>query len=480
MGFSGDVSTPYDAATALQSFFELSVDLMCVRHDDGYLGEMNHAWQDLLGWTPEELRQQPWLDWIHPDDLEATLAVEQRCQQPQRQTPIDYKNRFRHRNGSYRWLSWRVSPYRNGASVAIAQDVTETQWHDRGVYQRGVQAALYLRDQAIAASRVGIVIADARLPDMPLIYVNPAFEQMSGYSATEVLGLNCRFLQGPEKNQAARHELRHAIKERRHCTVTLRNFRKDGTLFWNELTISPVFDEAGELTHFVGIQANVTQRIQAEKALLVEKNKSERLLLNVLPRPIADQLKRFEGSLAQQFSSVTILFADLVSFSSHANQFQALELISTLNQIFSVFDQLAETHGVEKIKTIGDAYMAAAGLPLPRADHAEAIAAMALDMQQAIQQFHWPDGSPMELRIGIHTGSVVAGVIGIKKFIYDLWGDAVNVAARMESHGKPQRIQITAATQAAIAPHFICQRRGILAIKGKGPMETYWLCDRRQ
>jgi PAS domain S-box-containing protein len=364
--------------------------------------------------------------------------------------------------------------------VAIAQDVTETQWHDRGVYQRGVQAALYLRDQAIAASRVGIVIADARLPDMPLIYVNPAFEQMSGYSATEVLGLNCRFLQGPEKNQAARHELRHAIKERRHCTVTLRNFRKDGTLFWNELTISPVFDEAGELTHFVGIQANVTQRIQAEKALLVEKNKSERLLLNVLPRPIADQLKRFEGSLAQQFSSVTILFADLVSFSSHANQFQALELISTLNQIFSVFDQLAETHGVEKIKTIGDAYMAAAGLPLPRADHAEAIAAMALDMQQAIRQFHWPDGSPMELRIGIHTGSVVAGVIGIKKFIYDLWGDAVNVAARMESHGKPQRIQITAATQAAIAPHFICQRRGILAIKGKGPMETYWLCDRRQ
>lgn len=463
------------AETALQAFFDLSVDLMVVRHSDGYWCDCNALWTTTLGWTVDELRSRPWLDFIHLDDLEATTLAEQRCLQPDRQMPVEYKCRFRHKNGSYRWLSWRVMPYTEGSSVAIAQDVTETQWHGHGAYRTGVQAAVYLRDQAIAASRVGIVIADARLPDMPLIYVNPAFEKMSGYSATDVLGLNCRFLQGPQADQAPLQELRAAIREKRHCTVVLLNFRKDGTPFWNELTISPVFDEDGELTHFVGIQGDVTARIRSEKALLVEKNKSERLLLNILPRPIAEQLKTFQGTLAQQFESVTILFADLVEFSPRAPHFQPLELISILNQIFSEFDRLAEVHNVEKIKTIGDAYMAAAGLPLPSTDHADAIAAMALDMQRVIEHFHWPDGSPMQLRIGIHTGSVVAGVIGIKKFSYDLWGDTVNVAARMESHGEAGKIQITATTHAALSGRFHCERRGCLNVKGKGEMETYWL-----
>jgi len=476
MGFLGHgIMAHCSAETALQAFFDLSVDLMVVRHADGYWCDCNGLWVKSLGWTVEELRSRPWLDFIHPDDLEATTLAEQRCHHPDRTTPVEYKCRFRHKNGSYRWLSWRAMPYQEGSSVAIAQDVTETQWYGHGAYRSGVQAAVHLRDQAIAASRVGIVIADARLPDMPLIYVNPAFEQMTGYSATDVLGLNCRFLQGPQGDQAPRQELRAAIREQRHCTVTLLNFRKDGTPFWNELTISPVFDDGGELTHFVGIQGDVTARIRSEKALLVEKNKSERLLLNILPRPIAEQLKSFQGTLAQQFENVTILFADLVEFSPRAPQFKPLELISTLNQIFSEFDRLAEIHQIEKIKTIGDAYMAAAGLPIASEDHGEAIAAMALDMQQVIQHFHWPDGSPMQLRIGIHTGSVVAGVIGIKKFSYDLWGDTVNVAARMESQGEAGKIQITAATYALITASFHCERRGLQNIKGKGMMETYWL-----
>jgi class 3 adenylate cyclase len=148
-----------------------------------------------------------------------------------------------------------------------------------------------------------------------------------------------------------------------------------------------------------------------------------------------------------------------------------------LNAIFSTFDQLAEQHGVEKIKTLGDAYMVAGGLPVPREDHAEAIAQMALDMQREIASFQGDDGKPLCLRIGINTGPVVAGVIGIKKFIYDLWGDTVNVASRMESQGVPGCIQVTATTYECLKDKFLFEERGTTLIKGKGEMMTYWLID---
>jgi PAS domain S-box-containing protein len=323
------------------------------------------------------------------------------------------------------------------------------------------------------------VIADARLPDMPLIYVNPAFERITGYSTSEVLGYNCRFLQGNKTSQPAVAQLRAAIKAGEHCTVTLLNYRKDGSPFWNELTISPIYDDDNNLTHFVGIQADISDRIRAEQALRLEKNKSERLLLNILPKPIVEQLKQFQGSLAQQFPEATILFADIVNFSPLSAEISPLELLNLLNQIFSVFDQLAEKHGVEKIKTIGDAYMVAGGLPVPTDNHALAIGQMALDMQQAIHQFKTEQGKPLQIRIGINTGPVVAGVIGTKKFSYDLWGDAVNVASRMESSGLPGRIQVTAATKERLQDKYLFEERGSIAVKGKGKMISYWLIGRK-
>jgi class 3 adenylate cyclase len=199
-----------------------------------------------------------------------------------------------------------------------------------------------------------------------------------------------------------------------------------------------------------------------------------------LPKPIVEQLKQFEGSLAQQFAEATILFADIVGFTPLSAQMAPLELLNLLNQIFSAFDQLAEKHGVEKIKTIGDAYMVAGGLPVPTDNHAEAIAQMALDMQQAIQPFQTQQGESFQIRIGINTGPVVAGVIGIKKFSYDLWGDAVNVASRMESSGIPGKIQVTAATKERLQDKFLFEERGAIAVKGKGIMITYWLTGRKE
>lgn len=471
----------FHGEASLQAFFELSADLLCIRDSNGYFRELNSVWEKTLGWTLDELRSRPWLEFVHPDDVAFTFDMENQCHTLQdNKTPICLKNRFRCRDGSYRWLSWRLGAYHNSVSHGIAQDVTGSNWRGSHAYRKGVQETVKLRDQAIAASSVGIVIADARLPDMPLIYVNPAFERITGYSDAEVLGYNCRFLQGKDTSQPAVDQLRAAIKAGENCTVTLLNYRKDGTPFWNELTISPIYDDRNNLTHFVGIQSDISDRIKAEQALRLEQEKSERLLLNILPKPIVDQLKQFEGSLAQQFTEATILFADIVGFTHLSAQMSPLELLNLLNNIFSVFDKLAEKHGIEKIKTIGDAYMAVAGLPIANDHHAEAIANMALDMQQAIQQFKTPQGEPFQIRIGINTGLVVAGVIGIKKFSYDLWGDAVNVASRMESLGLPGKIQVTVATKERLQDQYIFEERGAIAVKGKGEMISYWLVGKQE
>jgi adenylate cyclase len=259
----------------------------------------------------------------------------------------------------------------------------------------------------------------------------------------------------------------------------LLNYHKNGTPFWNELTISPIFDLDDQLTHYVGIQSDITKRIRAETALRLERAKSERLLLNILPRSIAVQLKQEPTAIAEHFEEVSILFADIVGFTPLSERMSAIELVKLLNHIFSDFDRLTEKYGLEKIKTIGDAYMVAGGLPIAKTDHAEAIAAMALEMQVAIGQLQQSRGLPLSIRIGINTGSVVAGVIGLKKFIYDLWGDAVNVASRMESSGEAGKIQVTAVTYDRLKTQYDFERRGKIAVKGKGEMITYWLIGKK-
>jgi len=219
---------------------------------------------------------------------------------------------------------------------------------------------------------------------------------------------------------------------------------------------------------------------EAEQALRVEQEESERLLLNILPAPIAEQLKHDPGAIAEHFDEVSILFADIVGFTSLSERLSPVELVNLLNEVFSRFDELAEYLGLEKIKTIGDAYMVAAGLPVPRADHAEAIADMALAMQNVVDHLQFEQTEKFQIRIGINTGIVVAGVIGIKKFIYDLWGDTVNVASRMESSGEPGGIQVTEATYQRLKNKYLFEKRGTIQVKGKGEMVTYWLQSRKK
>jgi PAS domain S-box-containing protein len=238
---------------------------------------------------------------------------------------------------------------------------------------------------------------------------------------------------------------------------------------WWEVRVFPSRDGISVFFH------DITTRKKMESALRKERNKTENLLLNLLPEPIAERLKEEPGVIADKFEKATILFADLVNFTQISTTMPATKLVYLLNEIFSSFDELTEKHGLEKIKTIGDAYMVAGGIPIVRPDHAEASAEMALDMLVAIDELNVKLEATFDLRIGINSGPVVAGVIGTKKFIYDLWGNAVNTASRMESHGVPGRIQVSFYTYELLRDKYEFEERGLIDIKGQGEMRTYFL-----
>jgi adenylate cyclase len=213
--------------------------------------------------------------------------------------------------------------------------------------------------------------------------------------------------------------------------------------------------------------------------LRVEKEKSEALLLNILPRSIVGRMRQGEIEIADRYDEVTILFSDLVGFTSIASKFPASRVIDMLNRVFSKFDELAAVNGLEKIKTIGDAYMVAGGLPEPQPEHALAAAKMALRMIDVVGETGDELGVKLQIRIGVHTGAAIAGVIGRHRFIYDVWGDTVNTASRMESYGVPNRVHVSAATWLRLKDAFAFEPRGPIEIKGKGAMQTYLLADRR-
>lgn len=216
----------------------------------------------------------------------------------------------------------------------------------------------------------------------------------------------------------------------------------------------------------------VHQRELALDLVRSERERSEALLLNILPKDIVSILKRESRTIADHFEGASILFADVVNFTPMSEKMSPTELVDLLNEVFSYFDELVEKYDVEKIKTIGDCYMVASGVPRPRSDHAHVLARLALDMREFVSQRRFGEHQ-INLRIGINSGPVVAGVIGRKKFIYDLWGDAVNTASRMESHGSNGTIQITRATYELIKNDFVCERRGTVYVKGKGEMEAW-------
>lgn len=219
--------------------------------------------------------------------------------------------------------------------------------------------------------------------------------------------------------------------------------------------------------------------ITAARELERLHRENERLLLNILPEPIADRLRQGEALIADRYDDVTLLFADIVEFTRMSSEMSPDELVTVLNEVFTVFDRLVDTYELEKVKTIGDAYMVVGGLPVRSSDHTERMADMALDLADRVARIESASRLGVRFRIGLHCGPVVAGVIGTKKFIYDVWGDTVNLASRMESLGVPGRIQVTAPVEERLRDRFVLEPRGLVEVKGKGPMPTWFLTGRR-
>ena len=317
-------------------------------------------------------------------------------------------------------------------------------------------------------------------PDGYYLSANPSLIRLYGYESIEEL---CASLKKVDRQlyvqPGRRAKFTRLIEEQGTvCDFESQVYRKDGSVIWVSETARAVRDRHGNILYYEGTIANITARKQAEEALRLEQEKSELLLLNILPKVIADRLKQNPHSIADSFADVTVLFADIVNFTRLSEQISPTALVELLNRMFSAFDVLAEKHSLEKIKTIGDSYMVVGGLPMLRPDHAEAIAEMALDMISEIVRFNAANNEAFNIRIGINTGPVVAGVIGIKKFIYDLWGDTVNTASRMESHSIPGRIQVTETTYQRLQNHYLFEERGLISVKGKGEMMTYFLMER--
>ncbi|MUG92990.1 PAS domain S-box protein [Scytonema sp. UIC 10036] len=309
-------------------------------------------------------------------------------------------------------------------------------------------------------------------------YVNRAWLKTLGYLEMEVNQLYLFDIIHPDFREQYRHILYQVMSGIKLNQVTIAFVSKHGQKIFVEGNINCKFVK-GKPVLTRGIFRNVTQRVAVEEAQRHEQEQTERLLLNILPEAIFTRLKEEPGTIAEHFTDVSVLFADIVGFTEIASQISAIQLVKILNQIFSMFDRLTEQYSLEKIKTIGDAYMVVGGLPVRHPNHAQAIACMALDMQTAINEFNSENKQNFSIRVGIHSGPVVAGVIGIKKVSYDLWGDTVNIAHRMESQGLAGKIQVTEAMYQKLLHEFVFQKRGEIEIKGKGKMTTYLMIGRK-
>ncbi|MEH2053407.1 adenylate/guanylate cyclase domain-containing protein [Nostoc sp.] len=311
------------------------------------------------------------------------------------------------------------------------------------------------------------------------LYVNRAWRETLGYSEAEIVNMNIFDIIHPEFKQHCLQRFYRVLSGEKLGQVTATFVTKDGQTIFLEGNINCKFVE-GHPVAIRGIFRNVTQRLAAEAALRQQQEETERLLLNLLPAAISKEIQEEAAGIAEDFIDVTVLFADIIGFSEIAASMSAIQLVNLLNPIFSAFDRLTEKHGLERIKTINDAYMVVGGLHTHRQDCAKAIAIMALDMQTAIALFNTENNQNFSIRIGIHSGSVVAEEIDLNESTCDLWGDTVSIASCMESQGIAGKIQVTEDIYKCLCNEFLFEKRGEIEVKDKGKMTTYLLIGRKE
>ena len=465
----------------LRDLFENATDLIQSIGADGHFLYVNRAWQETLGYSEAEIAEMTVFDIIHPNSSPESIdilyqAILKKTVNENTFYPDSIQAIFITKNNEQILLEGSIScKFSEGSLVAIRailRDITA-----RKVAEDALAKSVSLLQATFDSTADGILAIDR---SGKIVTFNREFVEMWGIP-NEVMALRddattIAFIMNQLKEPQAFQERIESLYEQPEAeSYDLLEFQ-DGRCFERYSEPQRLGDK---IIGRVWSYHDITERKQAEDALREEQEKSEKLLLNILPKAIAERLKQNETTIAEYFPEVTVLFADIVGFTHLSAIMNPIDLVELLNKIFSRFDLLCDRHGLEKIKTIGDAYMVVGGLPHPRADHAEAIAQMALDMQTEIARFNANNRKYFSIRVGIHSGPVVAGVIGIKKFIYDLWGDTVNLASRMESHGLSWRIQVSETTYKLLEHKYLFQERGIIDVKGKGGMRTYLLVGKK-
>jgi len=460
------------AEAELRGLFGAMTELIFVKDEQGRYLKVVSSKSELLYKPAEELLGKLEHEILPPAQADIFVSYIRQALQTQQTVQVEYSLIL---EGQEVWFAASISPITESSVIWVARDITDRKRVEEALREKEAYLRLILDN----------IPQQVFWKDTNLVFLgcNRNWAQAAKLENPEaVVGLTDYDLLPKavaDSFRAKDRQIMEADQQELHRIDVKQKPGEDGEKRWLDINKIPIHDSQGKVIGILGVIEDITQRKQAEEDLRVEQEKSEQLLLNILPKPIADRLKQDTRAIAEQFDETTIMFADIVGFTPLSAKMPPTELVKLLNQVFSLFDQLAEQHGLEKIKTIGDAYMVVGGLPVAMPNHAEAIAYMALDMQRAINQFQADIGESFQIRIGINTGSVVAGVIGIKKFIYDLWGDAVNVASRMESSGIPGKIQVTTQTYKHLQDKFVFEERGVITVKGKGEMTTYWLIDRR-
>jgi PAS domain S-box-containing protein len=372
---------------------------------------------------------------------------------------------------------WSYPMERDGeavGSVLSFVDITERKRAQRKLAESEARVRLLLN-----STGEGIYGIDL---DGNCTFANPACVRILGFdSADELLGRNMHELvhhtrPNGEPYPMVECQIYMAFREGRGVHIDNEvMFKRDGTRFPAEYWSYPM-DQGGETVGSVLTFVDITERKRLERQLRAEHDRAERLLLNVLPAKVAEQLKSQPGKpIAEEFTQITALFADVVGFTPMSAHLTPVEAVELLNEMFTAFDRIAGRYDLERVKTMGDGYMIVAGAPTPREDDCDAIARMALDMVSWIDRREATDGIKLQVRVGINSGKAVGAVVGTTKFAYDMWGDTINVASRMESSGVPGRIQVARAAYDRLKANYEFEPRGFIDIKGRGELETWFL-----
>ena len=454
----------------LRTLFGAMTDLVFVFDREGYYRKVAPTSPGLPSKSREEVLNKNVFEVLPPEHAEIKLRYIQQALDTKQTISVEYSQIIEEQEI---FFSAKVSPLSEDTVIWIARNITETKQNEKAKQEAEDKYRLIFENAIEGIFQT--------TPEGKYISANPALATIYGYDSPQQLVVNVENIaQQIYINPLQRLEFLKIMQKKGQVSGFESQVRRqDGKIIWISESVHSIFDEQGNLLYYQGSVRDITKRRLFEAKLRLEQEKSERLLLNVLPAAIATRLKQNQQPIAERFAVATIMFADLVNFTSLAAKKHPRELVNLLNQIFSLFDRLCEKYSLEKIKTIGDEYMVVGGVPTFRPDHAEAVAAMALDMQTAIANFKHDDGEPFQLRIGINTGPVIGGVIGKKKFIFDLWGDAVNVASRLETQGQKGRIQVSEETYEHLQDKYDLEKRGKIHIKGRGEMVSYWLLGKK-